>query len=158
MNAKSTRPIQLVALALVALMGLGVGAFSPALGSSGDDHKRTIRVVSTVTEEEFLDLGEKAPSLGDQFVFSSKLLKGGDQAGHAGVACTITSVEREELQCVGTFWFRQGQITAQALVRGEETSVGVITGGSGKYKGAEGELLVRSVSDTKDVLTFVLEE
>src|SRR5919106_2820108 len=124
----------------VALIALGVGAVTPALGSSSDDKGRTIRVVSINEEEEFLDLGAEGPSLGDEFVFSSKLLKGGEQVGHTGVVCTATSVEREELQCLATSWFENGQITAQGLVSGEETFVVPITGGSGKYKGADGEV------------------
>jgi hypothetical protein len=143
----------------VALMALGVGAISPALGSS-EDGERTIRVVAITVEEEFLDLGAEGFSLGDQGVSSEKLLKGGEEVGHSGVVCTITSVEREEVQCAATAWFNGGQITVQGLVgfAAGETFVFPITGGSGKYKGAEGEVHVRDVSDTKSILTFRLED
>jgi hypothetical protein len=144
--------------AAIALVALAVGAVSPALGSSGDDDEHwTIRVASVIEEEEFLDLGAEGPSLGDEFVFSSQLLKGGEEVGHSGVVCTATSVEREEFQCLATSWFENGQITAQGLVSGEETFVVPITGGSGKYKGADGEVHVRSVSPTKEILTFRVE-
>lgn len=144
----------------VALIALGLGAVTPALGSSGDDDKKwTIRVVSITEEFAELDLGAEGESLGDQFVFSSKLLKGGDVVGHDGVVCTLVSVERQEGQCVATTWFDDGQITAQALVNfTEDPPVVPITGGSGKYKGAEGELHIRPVSETKEVLTFHLED
>ena len=146
--------------AAIALVALTVGAISPALGSSGDDdEQRTIRVVSVLEEEEFLDLGAEGESVGDQFIFTSKLLKGGEQVGHDGVVCTIVSLERQEAQCVGTSWFSGGQITLQALVSfAEEPPAVPITGGSGKYEGAEGELHIRPVSETKEVLTFHLED
>jgi hypothetical protein len=147
--------------ALIALVALAVGVVSPALGSSGDDDKqRTIRVTSVTTEEAFLDLGDEGESLGDQFVFSSKYLKDGQQVGHDGVVCTLVSVERQEGQCVATAWFRDGQITAQALVDFSAAAPPAvpITGGSGKYTGAEGELHIRPVSETKEILIFRLED
>jgi hypothetical protein len=147
--------------AAIALVALAVGVVSPALGSSGDDDKeRTIRVVAITTEEEFLDLGDEGFSLGDQGVFAEKLLESGKQVGHSGGVCTVTSLERGEVHCVVTAWFRGGQITVQGLLGTEEpgTFVFPITGGSGKYQGAEGQVHVRDVSDTKSILTFHLED
>jgi hypothetical protein len=146
--------------AAIALVALAVGAASPALGSSADDdERRTFRVVEITTEQEFLDLGAEGFSLGDEFVFSAKLLKGGEQVGHSGVVCTLTSLEREESQCLATAWFQDGQITAQGLVAGEpETIVLPITGGSGKYEGAEGEAHGRRISATKEIVTFHLSD
>jgi hypothetical protein len=146
--------------AAVALIALGVGAVTPALGSSGDDDKEwTIRVVSVIEEEAFVDLGDEGESLGDQFLFTSKFLKGGEEVGHDAVVCTIVSLERQEAQCVATAWFSDGQITAQALVSFAEDPPAIpITGGSGKYTGAEGEIHIRPVSETKDILTFRLED
>jgi hypothetical protein len=141
-------------------MALGVGAVTPALGSS-EDGERPIRVVAITVEEEFLDLGDEGFSLGDQGVFSENLLKGGEEVGHSGGVCTVTSLEREEVHCVVTAWFEGGQITVQGLISvgtdASETFVLPITGGSGKYKGAEGEVHVQDVSATKDILTFRLE-
>jgi hypothetical protein len=150
-----------VLVAAIALVALAVGAVRPALGSSGgdDDKKRTIRVTSITTEEAFVDLGEKGDSLGDQVVFSSKYLKGGEEVGHDSVVCTITSLERGEAQCVATAWFPSGQITAQGLVSfADPPPAFPITGGSGKFVGAEGEVHVRPVSDTKEIVTFHLED
>jgi hypothetical protein len=145
--------------AAIAMVALTVGAVSPALGSSGDDDgKRTIRVVSVLEEETFVDLGAEGESVGDQFLFTSKLLKGGDEVGHDAVVCTIVSLERQEAQCVATAWFSDGQITAQVLVNFAEGPPAVpITGGSGEYKGAEGEIHIRPVTETKEILIFRLE-
>jgi hypothetical protein len=144
--------------AAIALLALAVSAVTPALGSSGDERER-IRVNSITTEEEFLDLGAEGFSLGDEIVFSTNLRKGGEQVGRLGVVCTFTSVENEEAECVATAWFRGGQIAVQGLIAGEPQSfVLPITGGSGKYEGAEGEVHVRQVSDTEEVLTFRLSD
>jgi hypothetical protein len=85
-------------------------------------------------------------------------IKGGEEVGHDGVVCTIVSLEREEANCVATAWFSDGQITAQALVSFvEDPPVVSITGGSGKDKGAEGEIHIRPVLETKEILIYRLE-
>lgn len=146
--------------AAIALVAMVVAVVSPAWGSSGDDDNgRTLRVTAIITEETFVDVGDEGDSLGDQLVFSEKLVKGGERVGSAGVVCTITSLERGEAQCVATAWFPKGQITGQALVSFEAGPPAFpITGGSGKYTGAEGEIHVRPVSDTEEILIFRLED
>ena len=152
-----------VAGGLVALTALAVGTLVPATGQGGgNDHgddRRTVRVLSTNTEEAFVDVGEPDFSLGDAFVFTSDLTKHHKKVGHTGVVCTITSTAREESQCVGTARFHAGQITIQGLLAGEP---GVfefaITGGTGAFEGAGGTLVVKELSDTKELLTFYLSD
>jgi hypothetical protein len=68
--------------AAIALVALAVGVVTPALGSSVDDDKeRTIRVVSVSEGQEFLDLGAEGESVGDQFIFTSKLLRPRESVG-----------------------------------------------------------------------------
>jgi len=138
---------------------LAVGSVGPATGQTsvtgnGDDHQ-VVRVLSTNTEEAFVDVGEPDFSLGDSFVFSSTLTRHGETVGHTGVVCTITSVQMEESQCVGTAWLRRGQISVQGLLAGEPEEFELpITGGTGAFEGAGGTLVVRVISDTKERLTF----
>jgi hypothetical protein len=67
------------------------------------------------------------------------------EVGHQAGACTVTSVQRNEAQCNATYSLRGGQITAQTVISlGNPAPYAVpITGGSGKYQGAEGEVLVQ---------------
>ena len=146
--------------AVVAVMALAAGSVGPAAGSGNaadNARDRTIRVVSINTEEEFVDVGAPDFSLGDSFIFRSKLMRHGHQVGHTGVVCTITSADHEESQCVGTARFRRGQITIQGLLAGEpETFVFPVTGGSGAFEGVHGVLQVRELSGTRERLTFHL--
>jgi hypothetical protein len=148
--------------AVVGVVALTAGAVGPAMGNGGhhhgNNHGDRIRVLSTNTEENFVDTGDAGPSLGDQFVFSSQLTKKGRTVGHTGVVCTITSVTTNESQCNGTAWFdRAGQIAIQGLVAGEPEQLEFpIIGGTGKFEGAGGTLKVREVSDTVEELTFKL--
>jgi hypothetical protein len=88
-------------------------------------------------------------------VATTQLLKGETEVGHQGGVCTVTSVQRQEAQCMATYALRGGQITGQALINpGSSAPYAVaITGGSGKYQAAEGEVRVQPVSDTRGILT-----
>jgi Allene oxide cyclase barrel like domain len=154
--------------AALGVVALTAGSMGPATGHGGGDrhghHGDVIRVLSTNTEESFLDLGDTGPSLGDEFVFTSDLTKHGASVGHTGVVCTVTSVAREETQCVGTAWFdKHGQIAIQGLVAGEpEVFSFPITGGTGAFESTGGTLVVKELSDddddvTRELLTFFLD-
>jgi hypothetical protein len=149
--------------AVLGVLAVTAGSVGPATGNGNGGHGNgnggdRVRVHSTNTEEAFVDVGEPDFSLGDEFVFTSDLTKHGTSVGHTGVVCTITSVEREESQCVGTAWFRKGQITIQGLLAGEpERFEFPITGGTGAFEGASGTLVVKTLSDTEELLTFYLD-
>ena len=148
--------------AAVALVALAVGLAGPAWGSSGNNgNQATIRVDAVTTEQNFVDL-PPAPgtSLGDLIVFTGQLLQGDTEVGHQSGVCTVTSVQRNEAQCNATYSLRGGQITAQALITLGSSApyAGAITGGTGKYQGAEGEVIVQPVSATRGMLTFHLQQ
>ena len=92
-------------------------------------------------------------------MFTGQLLKGDTEVGRQGGVCTVTSAVRVEAQCLATYALRGGQITGQALiVLGDPAPyAGAITGGSGKYQGAEGEVRVQPVSDIRGILSFHLQ-
>jgi type II secretory pathway pseudopilin PulG len=142
----------------IALVALAVGAIGPAWGSSSDkDKQRRFTLDALTTEQAF-----EGTALGDQIVFTTQLLKGDTEVGHQGGVCTITSVARGEAQCLATYSLRGGQITGQALIRlGDPAPYAVaVTGGSGRYKGVEGEIRVRPATETepRGILTFHLED
>ena len=150
--------------AIVALAAFAVATIGPSAGASEGtgDVTRWVRVNSFTTEEEFIDLGPQGFSLGDEIVFSARLMRFGKQVGNLGVVCTVTSTRLEAVQCLAsaTFvqWFQGGgQITVQGLLLGEPSNFTLaITGGTGGFVGAEGQVHVSQVTDTLEVLTFEL--
>ena len=135
----------------------------PAAGSSGQGGKdRTFRVTATVTEVSQIDLGAPGASLGDEIMFSGKLLQGGHQVGHQGAVGTTVSLQRHEAQFIATYSFGGGQITAQApVILGSAAPYDVaITGGTGNYEGAKGEIHVVPATSTNPngILTFHLQD
>lgn len=68
--------------AAIAAAALVVGVVSPAAGASGNDHQhQTIRVDAIATELNLVNVSTKGPSLGDEIVFSEKLLQAGKRLG-----------------------------------------------------------------------------
>jgi hypothetical protein len=143
------------ALAIVALI------ISPsAAAADGKDKKRTLRLVAEEIQSEFLDLGTPGPSLGDEFVFSETLFFRGREVGTSGGVCVATEVTPPydviTFHCVATLSTRRGQITLQGLVevQGEDDPgpfTVAITGGTGKFRCASGEAVIRDVRPGRTV-------
>ena len=160
--------------AAVGLLALAVGAVSPALGSSSggsasassDDANdgQTIRVIAVFKETAEIDVGAQGFSLGDEVVFSGNLLRNGQQVGRVGVVCTFVSTAnaaRVEAQCPTTSILPGGQITTQGTIVNRSLNFTLpITGGSGRYEGAGGQVVSRDISTPTQPqveLTFHLE-
>jgi hypothetical protein len=143
----------------IAVMALVVAAAIPAVGASrqgaastASGHAdKTIRVLAVFTEfDPNIDLGAAGFSLGDMVVFSGNLLRNGEQLGRVGVVCTFVSVanaERVEAQCPTTSILPGGQITTQGTIVNRSLNFTLpVTGGSGRYQGAGGQVVSRDVS------------
>ena len=157
--------------AVIAVMALVVGAVNPALGSSSQgagstEGGQTIRVTAAFTEfDPSIDVGAPGFSLGDEVVFSGNLLRNGEQVGRIGVVCTFVSTAnaaRVEAQCPTTSILPGGQITTQGTIINRSLNFTLpITGGSGRYLGASGQVVSRDVSTPTQPqveLTFHLED
>ena len=105
-------------------------------------------------------------SLGDRVALSDNLFtsKGGKRLGTDGGACVVTRVTDAAtgsgvLECEVTFRLPRGDIATQALNtldKGAFSGVqsGAITGGTGKYRNAKGELSLTFLSPDEANITF----
>jgi allene oxide cyclase-like protein len=135
--------------AVIGFVALAVGAVTPASGSSAGN--QTIRVTAVFTEfDPNIDVGAPGFSLGDEVVFSGDLVQGGQQIGRVGVVCTFVSTAntaRVEAQCPATATLSDGQITIQGVIVNRSLNFTLpITGGSGAYDKARGQVVSRDVS------------
>ncbi len=147
--------------AVVAIIALAVLVFGSAPAAAGGKGKReTLKLVATTIQEEFLDLGDPGPTLGDEFVFSEMLRERGRPVGTSGGVCVITEAmppyTTVTFHCVATLSLRRGQITLQGLVeiQGDDDPgpfTVAITGGTGAFRCACGEAVIRDVSDTTTI-------
>ena len=155
-------------IALLAAAALAAASVGLASASSSQGGGRPFTVFAKTVQFAAIDLGDPGASLGDEAVFSDDLLteRGGEKVGTDGGVCTL--VRRDEasrsatVQCVVTFSFEGGQIATQALLTQHDghfsgTEVGPVTGGSGEFRSATGEVAVEFFSDTEANITFDLD-
>ena len=146
--------------AVLAIVALGVLALGTTAASAHGKGKQTLRLVATQTQSATVDVGTPGTSLGDEFVFSETLSRHGREVGTSGVVCTVTEFtppyDVVTLQCIGTLSLRNGQITLQGLIEVQGMDdpgpfTVAITGGTGHFRGAGGEAVIRNVSSTRSI-------
>jgi type II secretory pathway pseudopilin PulG len=158
-----------LSLAAVIALVLAVASVTLASASASSDTQtsdtkstQVIHLVARTVQDANLDLGEPGDSLGDQFIFSDDLFRGGRKVGHDGGVCTLVRLVPRvsaTLQCVITLSLPTGQITIQGLptfADGPGSFLFAITGGTGAYKTAHGQVKVVEVSDVEARLTLFL--
>jgi len=138
-------PIPIVALAL------------SAAGASAHDNGNTFELTGKVVAPPAnIDLGVPGPSVGDQQIISMDVFKGDKRVGESHVVCT--SVRAGIVQCDNVTSLPGGQIVAAGLVTDaqEEQSpfTQAITGGTGYYRNAHGQLTVSEAGPQPATLTF----
>lgn len=141
---------------------LVMASITVASASADDDGK--IELVSKVVQEADVDVPPTGEfGLGDGFVFADDLFDGSEKVGEDAGQCTVVRLDAiaqsGTVQCVATLSLPKGQITVQGLITfvGEEDPPFVlpITGGSGAYKTARGEIKV-TPGENGDHLTIFL--
>jgi hypothetical protein len=162
----------LVAVTAGVAFGTAALASGEKVRGSGKRHGARIFTIYAPTAPGRFALLPVTPgefSLGARDVFSDDLFtsKGGRSLGSDGGVCTVTRVADAStgsgtLECEVTFSLPGGQIATQALntvTNGNlsGTQPGAITGGTGRYRGATGEIVVKFLSSTEADVTFVLE-
>jgi hypothetical protein len=163
MNGKLGLGVIAVVLLVV---GLGVHTLAAAPNSP-----RTFTVVIKEPEARVVDLGPAGPSQGDLRVFNVPLYNEQETKviGREDGVCTMTDpaddpteqAQGHITQCVVTFSLPDGEITAQgvnsrsALTELPTSNRHAITGGTGTYQTARGEIPYETQGE-KIILTFQL--
>jgi hypothetical protein len=154
-------------LAVASVAAAGASSSSPGR-QSGSDERRVVvlRLVASEVASTFLDLGDPDFSQGDQFVFTNDLLRRGTKVGEDGGLCVVTRLTESgaaTFKCVGDNVLPGGQITVQGIVTygpGEEVKEDpyffAITGGTGKYKNARGQVKIEETSGDDRITLRIL--
>ena len=130
---------------------------APAVaGAQSEEHKRPYKVLRFFERNEghlnFIDTGAPGPSIGDRLVFSAAIFDtDGQRIGKDGADCVIVRIDPTEtpdkqqvVQCMISVQLPDGQITVQGLAQGTENYF-AITGGTGAYRQARGEVFARDI-------------
>jgi hypothetical protein len=155
----------IVALLLAVALTAAGASSSPSASTAedDDDEVEVMRVTAVGVSEAFLDLdgsGQQDVTIGDQAVFSSDLFRKGKKIGFDGGFCTLVRLPAL-FQCAGTNYLPGGQLTVQGLLdygpdfASEGPFYLAITGGTGRYKTAHGEVrLIDRPASERDSITF----
>lgn len=147
---KSTALVAPLALALV--FGAGVG-----LSQRQAEAKDSFTVVERASSDSDIDLGEAGASVGDVSTFRNDVFdeENANQIGWDSGSCTVVEVGKW-WQCSWTVTFDDGgSIAVQGPLadNGDDTTLAVL-GGTGKYSGAEGEMVLHT-DDGGDTYKFI---
>jgi hypothetical protein len=149
--------------AVIFLAALLVTTMSFAsFASAHTDNVTVLHLTTRVVENQAVDAvptgGE--PSLGDSFVASENLFRDGRKVGISGVVCTFVQLEHppSALQCQITARIGGDQLTVQGLSFDQPTNVFAITGGTGHWRNAGGQAVVRDVSESESRVTLFISD
>jgi hypothetical protein len=132
-------------LGAAAVLLLAAGSVTVATGSSsgsGSKHEQVLQVTRVPGQDISVDVDNSgAESIGDEAVFNGDFYVGSTKVGTDGGVCTLVELDFI-YHCVATNSFAEGDLTVQFLADFSRTAPGhfAITGGTGAYRGAGGEV------------------
>ena len=141
-----------LATAAVAACGTAYADDSPAKSNANG---KTIRLLeeSKTIQPTFVDTGAPGLSPGDLVVVRDGVLRAdGTPAGTFNQVCTLVKPAgnpfTSEYECIGSLALEDGTITMQGpFVPAKAEQTAAVTGGTGEYRTARGEVAVRSEAD-----------
>jgi hypothetical protein len=153
--------------AVAVLVGLGVAAV--AFGS-GDEltQPQTLRILQKGnTQQTFLPLNTtKNDAVGDEFVATGtvvrweKTISGSNhRLGHLHAVCFAVDKQGQTAECSTTTFLPGGEITSYGPIRfaAKARTTAAITGGTGRYRNARGQVTFVNTSPNTEGLIYELE-
>ena len=113
-------------------------------------------VVERPTNESIIETGGQEDAVGNLFVFANPVFDAANQAqvGTDNGYC-VRTVAGKLWECVWTMVFKEGRLTAQGMVEDDRESLFTVTGGTGKYLGATGQMTLRPRPGTPKAWDFI---
>lgn len=149
---QTLRTTVLVALAAPVLVS---GFF---VGAAAADEMEHLALVERATNDASTDLGAKGDSVGDLLTFANGIY---DQANATKVGsdngwCVRTSAGKA-WECTFTVTLNGGQISVEGPFYDGKDSVMSVTGGTGKYAGARGQMKLHARDKKGSAYDFVFD-
>ena len=151
--------LPLIAVPLVALGLVGTSA-----SASPDKHQGGFQLTGKVLGVSQIDLGDPGFSTGDQQIITMDVFQGAKRVGESHVLCTMVRVDKTTHAfnglCDNVTSLPGGQISASGIVTSDDEEkrpfIQAITGGTGAYRNAHGQLTVSEAGPQPATLTFDL--
>lgn len=138
-----------VPLVAVVLLILALSAWAaPSAKRSGGGHgpqRKTITVIEHATTDTTTDTGAKGDSVGDILTFANEVFDAADttKVGTDNGYC-LRTVAGAAYECNWTTFLAGGQVTVEGPFFDAKNSTLAITGGTGRYRDARGEMKLQS--------------
>ncbi len=136
---KSFGLVSLLVLAFVLVAGIGVTQWQQARA------QESFTVIEHATTDTVADLGDEGDSIGDTLTFANELFDDQDAnvVGSSSGTCWRTEPGKA-WECTWTNSLADGSIVVQGPFNDRGDSTLAITGGTGKYNGASGEMTLHA--------------
>ncbi len=136
---------------LVAMVATGLTAADPAVARSAHASSSTITVVEHANTDTEIPTGGGKDVKGNILTFVNPIFNAGDtkRVGHDEGFCTRLDPKQGVWECLWTTFLKGGQITVQGPFYDTENSTLSITGGTGAYKNARGQMKLKSLDGGK---------
>jgi hypothetical protein len=133
-----------------------------SFASAHTDNVTVLRLTTVMVESHLVDVAPTGgpPSLGDTLVVSDNLFRAGRRVGFAGFVCTVVRIQHPPFayQCQAIARIGGDQLTVQGLAFDQPSNVLAITGGTGRWRNAGGQVVVRDVSETESDITLFISD
>jgi hypothetical protein len=148
------------ALALAALAAIAVVAVASASGSSTPliTTATSLRVIEHPVTDTVIDTGAKGDTSGDLLTFHNKLYNAANTKviGRDQGSCIRISPSAGSWECTWTNFVPGGHITVEGPFFDTRDSVVTITGGTGDYRNARGQMLLHATAHAQFDFKFSL--
>jgi hypothetical protein len=127
---------------------------APLAASAGE----RLQVVERALTDTTIDLGAKGDSVGDLLTFANPIYDAANKAklGSDQGYC-VRVVVGKSWECFWTLILAEGQITVEGPFLDTGDSVMVVTGGTGKYAGAKGDMKLHARDAKSTAYDFIYE-
>ena len=148
------RVIALAALAVSVLLVIVVSASS---GHGNRHAEKRIKVVEHATTDAVTN-GKPGDHVGNILTFHNKVFNAADKrkVGHDQGSC-VRMVVGKSFECTWTTFLKKGQLTVEGPFYDTKNSVLAITGGTGKYRNARGQMKLKFHNQAGTKFDFVFE-
>jgi len=148
-------PKSILLLSMRLLLAAGTVAAAIATGPAGAE-PREMKMTEHATTDAVTDTGASGDSAGDILTFANEVFDADDKnkIGSDQGICFRTVVGKA-WECFWTLNLDDGQITVEGPFNDTGDSVLAVTGGTGAYAGAQGEMALSAIGTDGKAYTFI---
>jgi allene oxide cyclase len=139
-----------------AVLGMAAGLFAVGFTGSAQAETQSIKLVEHASTDTVTDTGEEDDTVGDILTFANQVYDEANknQLGTDNGWC-VRTVVGQAWECFWTLTLKDGQITVEGPYLDVADSILTVTGGTGAYTGAKGDMKLHARNPEQSEYDFV---